>query len=85
MFKAFTNNLIERCWGWTEGYCQCTQDGHGHKRGCRQLLDKSKRGHRDSASAWEAYSISGLYMDSTRDCLIICWPCYEKILKNDQA
>jgi len=85
MFEAFSDNLIERCWNWTGGYCQCTRYGHGHKRECNQLLDKLKRGHRDGKSAWEAVSISGLYLDSMRDCQIICWPCFEKTSSGDEA
>ena len=78
MFEAFTDRVIERCWEWTGGYCQCAKYGHGHKGECHQLLDKQKRAYRDGESAWEAVSISGLYLDAMSDCQIICWPCYEK-------
>ena len=83
MFEAFSDNLIERCWGRTGGYCQCIMYGHDHKGECHQLLNKLKRGHRDGESAWEAVSISGLYLDAMGDCQIICWPCYEKNTQNN--
>jgi hypothetical protein len=78
MFKAFSDSLVRRCWNRSVGFCQCTRKDHDHGEICNQSLNKQKQGDKDDATAWEAQSRSGLFLDTMQDCEIVCWPCYKK-------
>ena len=81
MSDHFSESLIEQAWQRSGGECECWKESHGHIGTCNKMLMKTYRGDRSSAYGWEAYSISGQYLDEMSDIEILCWdPCYKELI-----
>ena len=79
--SEFSDEIVDKAWERSGGYCECEDVVHGHSGKCHKLLLKSSRGDRDNIFGWEAHSISGLHLDSVSDCEILCWdPCHKATL-----
>ncbi len=81
MAGEFSEEQVEKAWTRSGGKCECVRVNGGYIIRCNLLLVKSFRGDRDSQYGWEAYSKSGLYLDSLSDIDIYCWnPCQKATL-----
>ena len=75
--SEFPKELVEEAFERSGRSCECKDPSHGHQGKCGKTLLIAHRGDRFSFYGWEAYSKSGLYLNSIDDCEILCWdPCY---------
>ncbi len=63
---SFSNKVVLETWERSAGRCER----------CRKQLSFESRGRKDRGN-WEAHSRSGLHLDSTSDCSILCWDCHK--------
>jgi len=76
MAGGFSEELVEKAWARSDGYCECERTTHGHTGKCYKIVLKSSRGKREDSFCWEAHSKSERHLDSLSDCEILCCKCH---------
>ena len=76
MVGGFSEELVEKAWARSDGYCECERTTHGHTGKCYKIVLKSSRGKREDSFCWEAHSKSERHLDSLSDCEILCCKCH---------
>ena len=81
---TFSNQMVDRAWQRSGGFCECAWPLHMHEGRCNRVLFKFLKGDLTSEWGWEVHSKTGGYK-TLSDSEVLCTHCYNVRVSQETA